>query len=200
MGQRFAELMFSPAAKALQARAGSRTAYARFERQDAPAQDRFGLRERDFIAARDSFYLATVGAGGWPYVQHRGGEPGFLKILDDQSLGFADYRGNKQFVTFGNLATNNRVSMFLMDYPNRRRLKLLGRARLVDDAGEAVLARNILGEEPPGVGAVMVSVEAFDWNCPQYITPRYTEAELEPLQAKLAALEAEVARLTAQRE
>lgn len=187
MAKRFAELMFSPAAKAMQAEAGSRDSYARLAAPGTPANDRFGAREREFLAARDSFYMATVSANGWPYVQHRGGPPGFLRLLDDRTLSFADRPGNRQFVSLGNLATDDRVSLILMDYPNRRRLKILGHARRVIDPGEST------------TGTMLVNLEGFDWNCPQYITPRYTEAEmielLAPVRARLAALEQENAEL-----
>lgn len=195
MTHRFAELMFSPAAKALQADAGSRDAYARLAAPGAPANDRFGARESAFIAARDSFYLGTVNEDAWPYVQHRGGPPGFLKVLDERTLGFADYRGNKQFITFGNLATDDRVSLFLMDYPHRRRLKILGHARLVDPARETALAARLVDPGALPTGMIVVTLEGFDWNCPQYITPRYTEAELRdllaPMRERLAELEQE---------
>src|SRR3954447_15201487 len=121
MALRFAELMFTPAVKAEQERLGSRTAYARAERPEAPARDRFGPAEAAFIAARDSFYVASVSETGWPYIQHRGGPPGFLKLLDDRTLGFADFRGNRQYVSLGNLKSDDRVALFLMDYPHRRR-------------------------------------------------------------------------------
>lgn len=203
MTHRFAELMFSPAAQALQTEAGSRRSYARLAGPNAPANDRFGPAEQDFISARDSFYMATVSADGWPYVQHRGGAPGFLKVLDDHTLGFADYPGNKQFVSFGNLVTDDRVSLFLMDYPNRRRLKILGRARRMDRDRDAALAARIIDQEQTA-GTLIVTLEGFDWNCPQYITPRYTEAEvmdvLAPVRARLAVLEQENAELRRARE
>ena len=194
MAHRFAELMFSPAAKALQEAAGSRAAYARFAGPDAPGNDRFGARESAFIGARDSFYMASVTPDGWPYVQHRGGLPGFLKVLDGRTLGFADYPGNKQFISLGNLATDDRVSLFLMDYPNRRRLKVLGHARHVEAGHEPALVARIADQGQPSPAlAIIVTLEGFDWNCPQHITPRYTEAELAtvlaPVRARVAALE-----------
>lgn len=175
MTRRFAELMFSEAAKALQTESGSRAAYARLAAAAGAATDRFGDMEADFIAARDSFYIATVTEDGWPYVQHRGGKPGFLKLLDEQTLGFAEYRGNKQFITLGNLETEDRVSLFLMDYPHQRRLKILGHARRLDR--ETVSAAGLAAEEA-WTTAVVIRLEAFDWNCPQYITPRFTAAEI----------------------
>ncbi len=190
MTHRFSDLMFTPQVKAVQERMGSRAGYARIAEPDYPARDRFGPDERAFIAARDSLYMATVTETGWPYVQHRGGPAGFLKVLDDRTLGFADYRGNRQYVSVGNLATDDRVSIFLMDYPNRRRLKILGHARLTEDP--ALLASLSEG----GAGAkvergMVIALEGFDWNCPQHITPRFTQAELAPLLDRLAAVEAE---------
>ncbi|MFA6116930.1 MAG: pyridoxamine 5'-phosphate oxidase family protein [Sphingomonas sp.] len=204
MTHRFGALMFTPHVKALQEEQGSRASYARFEAPDAPARDRLETREIDFIAARDSFYMATVSETGWPYVQHRGGPPGFLKILDDRTLGFADYRGNKQYVSIGNLATDDRVSLFLMDYPNQRRLKLLGHARTVDAESDPALLARLQDHYPAQVErGIVIALEGFDWNCPQHITPRFSEAELTealaPIRARLAALEAENAALKAAR-
>jgi len=180
MAHAFAARMFTPTVKALQARSGSRGSYARFEARDAPAQDRLGDAEASFLAARDSFYMASVSETGWPYVQHRGGPPGFLKVLDDATIGFADFRGNRQYVSSGNLLNDDRVSLILVDYPNRRRLKLLGRARLVEPDREAGL---IAALECPDYRArvergILIRLEAFDWNCPQHIIPRFTQAEI----------------------
>lgn len=205
MAHRFAALMFTLAVKAAQARLGSRGAYERFDAPEAPSNDRLGPGERAFIAARDSFYMATVSETGWPYLQHRGGPPGFLKVLDERTLGFADYRGNRQYVSVGHLGGDDRVSLFLMDYPNRRRLKLLGRARIVEEAGEPETIDRL---RDPAYKAriergMVIALEAFDWNCPQHITPRFTEAEigeaLEPLRRRMAALEAENEALRAGR-
>lgn len=182
MTYRFAELMFSPAAKAMQADSGSRATYARLATTGGRDSDRFGERERSFIASRDSFYIASVTVDGWPYVQHRGGPLGFLKTLDEQTLGFPEYRGNQQFITLGNLATDDRVSLFLMDYPNRRRLKILGHARRVDRDG--AIAQGMIGSDQASTGGIVIRLEAFDWNCPQYIAPRFTEAELTALQTQ----------------
>ena len=200
MAHRFAELMFSPAAKALQEASGSRASYARLAGPDASANDQFGPRETGFIGARDSFYMASATPDGWPYVQHRGGPPGFLRVLDSRTLGFAEYPGNKQFVSLGNLATDDRVSLFLMDYPNRRRLKVLGHARRINADHEPALVARIVGQDQSSSAvAILVTLEGFDWNCPQYITPRYTEAELTavlaPVRARIAALEQENASL-----
>lgn len=198
MTHRFSELMFTPGVKALQAADGSRSSYARLEQPDFPARDRFTAKEVAFIAQRDSFYMATVSETGWPYVQHRGGQPGFLKVIDDRTLAFADYPGNRQFISLGNLQASQRVALILMDYPNRRRLKLLGRASAADFGRDPNFGGrpDELGPDD-AVRGLVIALEGFDWNCPQYITPRFTEPELAPLRARLAALEAEVAELTA---
>lgn len=189
MTHRFAELMFTPTVKSVQQAHGSRGAYERFEEPDAPPRDRFGDAEREFIGRRDSFYMATVSETGWPYVQHRGGPVGFLKVLDDRTLGFADYKGNRQYVSTGNLMTDDRVSLFLVDYPNRRRLKILGHARLVDIRSEPETVERLQDSD---YGAriergILITLAGFDWNCPQHITPRYTQAEVDALMAPLAA-------------
>ena len=179
MANRFAGIAFTPAVKALQVEHGSRAQYERMERA-ATGDARFGDRERQFIAARDSFYMASVSETGWPYLQHRGGPKGFLKVLDDTTLGFADFRGNLQYVSVGNFSGNERVALFLMDYPNRRRLKILGHARVVD--GERVPAALVPADYPAQVErGIVIRVAAFDWNCPQHITPRYTEEEIRTL-------------------
>lgn len=159
--------------------------------------DRFGDAEAAFIAARDSFYMASVSESGWPYVQHRGGPPGFLKLLDDTTLAFPDFRGNRQYISLGNVTAQGRVALILMDYTRRRRLKLYARIEARDLAAEPELASLVaLGDyrgEPER--AFVLHLEAFDWNCPQHITPRFTEAEITaataPLHARLAELEAE---------
>jgi hypothetical protein len=200
MGHRFAEIAFTDAVKAQQARHGMRVAPGKHA-DHASAPDRLGPREVEFIAARDSFYMATVSETGWPYLQHRGGPPGFLRVLDSGTLGFADFRGNRQYVSTGNLSVDDRVALILLDYAGRRRLKLLGHARLVDVAEDAGLVERL---HPPGYvaraeRAVLIAVEAFDWNCPQHITVRYSEAEMDErsaaLRTRVAELEAEVARL-----
>jgi predicted pyridoxine 5'-phosphate oxidase superfamily flavin-nucleotide-binding protein len=194
MGSRYAQLAFTPAVKQLQERDGSRSHYARSEAA-ATGADPLGADEAEFIAERDSFYLATVSETGWPYLQHRGGPRGFLKVLDARTVGFADFRGNRQHLSEGNLAGNDRVSLILVDYPKRRRLKLLGRARMVE-AGEAsglIAQLADAGYAAHVERAVVIRVEAYDWNCPQHITPRYSELELgavlEPLRARIRELE-----------
>lgn len=158
-------------------------------------RDSFGDAEARFIAARDSFYLASVSETGWPYIQHRGGPKGFLRIADARTLVFADFRGNRQLLSAGNVAANDRVSLFLMDYSGRRRLKILGRARFLDPAAHPDLAAHV-APAPSRTRVeriVRIDVEAYDWNCPQHITPRYTADEVEavtaPLRAQVAALE-----------
>ena len=200
MSRAYAGIAFTPAVQALQSSAGSRGAYARLDRhEDAP--DRLGEMEKQFIAQRDGFYQASVGEEGWPYVQFRGGPAGFLKIIDDATLCYADFRGNLQYISAGNLSGNDRVSLILMDYAARRRLKIFGRVRIVnaDQEGDRVAALAMPGYRGKVERGVIISIEAFDWNCPQHITPRFTEAEIAeataPLHNELAMLRAKVADL-----
>jgi uncharacterized protein len=201
MGRRFAELAFTPLVKEQQEKHGSRYLYERSERSDNDG-DRLGDFEREFIAGRDGFYMASSSETGWPYIQYRGGSKGFLRILDDSTLGFADLRGNKQYISVGNLQHDNRVALFFMDYPHQLRLKILGRAEVHegDETAQKLLPELIVPEEKtPAERAVLIHIEAFDWNCPQHITPRYTieelEASLAPIRRQLKALEEENARL-----
>jgi len=191
-------IAFTPAVKAWQERLGSRAGYARMaEKRDW--QDRVTPDLAAFLAQRDSFYLATASAAGRPYIQHRGGPAGFLKAIDDKHLAFADFGGNKQYISAGNLSENDRASIFLMDYANRQRIKLWGRARVVED--DAGLLERLA--EPGYAGkperAVVFEIEAWDVNCPQHITPRYTDDQIAPaiakLQTRIDELEAEVAGL-----
>lgn len=197
MAQTFLHTMFGPGSRGLQEIAGSRAAYARMEAQAGEA-DILSTREDEFIAARDSFYMATISEDGWPYVQHRGGPAGFLKRLDGNRLGFADYRGNRQYLSTAHLAADDRVALFLMDYPNQRRLKLIGHARSSEDPADiaAVMPPDYAAEPER---AFVIDVVGFDWNCPQHITPRFTEAEIrqgtQPLLDELARLRARVAEL-----
>lgn len=173
----FGDIAFTDKVKAEQTRQGSRDIYAGMTARPAPSG--FSDREAAFIAARDSFYMATVSEEGWPYLQHRGGPAGFLKLLGPTTLGFADYSGNRQYVSVGNLQTDKRVSLFLMDYINRRRLKLLGHARVQDASAAPDLAARLSVDGEGKVERLFtIEIDAFDWNCPQYITPRFTEAEL----------------------
>jgi len=194
MGHRFAEIAFTPEIRAIQAQQGSRSSYASMD-EGEDYNHRLGAREAEFIAARDSFYLASVSETGWPYVQHRGGPAGFMKILDERRIGFADFSGNRQYVSTGNFRTDNRVALFFMDYPNRRRLKMLGRVRTVGLDEPEVLARLEDADYPAQVErGFVIEVEAYDWNCPQHITPRFTAAQVDQ---QLASLRAENQRLTA---
>ncbi len=200
MGHRFLELATSPAARLAQAEHGSRRAYARLE-GGAPVFDRLGPKEKAFIAARDSLYVASVNPDGWPYIQHRGGPTGFLRVLDERRLAMADLAGNKQYLTLGNLATDDRVALFLMDYPNRRRLKLLGRMRAADPGADPALAMALAGTAARAERAFVIDILAFDWNCPQHIVPRLTETEwadaLAPMRGRMERLALENAALRA---
>jgi uncharacterized protein len=179
MAHTFAKTMFSDPAKRLQREHGSRAAYERMAESGASEQ-KLGPDEVQFIAARNSFYMATVTPDGWPYIQHRGGETGFLKALDEGTLAFADYSGNKQYITTGNLSVNDRVALFLMDYPNQTRLKIIGHARVSEPGTDAALEDRVA--EPNEKARVerifVIDVVGFDWNCSQYITPRYSADEL----------------------
>ena len=187
MARAFAEIAFTPAVRAVQERLGSAAAYDKFLAPMAERGDRLGPEEAAFIAARDGFYQATVSSTGWPYVQFRGGPAGFLKALDERTIAYADFRGNRQYLSSGNLAGDDRISLILMDYANRRRLKIWGRAKLVDITADAVLVARL--HDPSYRAwperAVVITVEAFDWNCPQHIPQRLTLEELEPYLASL---------------
>jgi len=191
-------LVFTPAVKALQERHGSRRQY---ERVESVSRNELTDFEIDFLAERDSFYMATVGATGWPYVQHRGGSKGFLKVIDSHTLALADFRGNKQYISTGNLATDDRVALIMVDYPRQARLKILGRVEVLEgDAAVDWLERvRDPGEKTPIERVFVIHIEAFDWNCPQHITPRYTAEEIQsavhPLQEQLRAATEENERL-----
>lgn len=192
------DVAFTPSVKAVQARRGSRAAYAGVE-----ARGGFETRITDelarFLAERDSAYLATASAAGRPYLQHRGGPKGFIRVLDAHTLGWADYRGNRQYITTGNLAENDQAFLFLMDYARRARVKIWGRARVVED--DPALVRRLLpeGTRATAEQAVLFTVEAWDVNCPQHIPRKLDAAEVEEALARLrervASLEAENARL-----
>ncbi|MBL8897150.1 MAG: pyridoxamine 5'-phosphate oxidase family protein [Planctomycetes bacterium] len=194
MATNFRSIAFGPAVLAAQ-----QAAYGRTEAPPPIGEpDLLGEDEKRFLESRDSFYLASVNADGWPYVQHRGGAPGFLRVLDAERFAFPDYRGNRQLISVGNTSENARVALILMDYPSRTRLKILGEARtLTGAAAEPLLA---LWPEQKSIERVFeVRVHGFDWNCPKYITPRFTEAEVEdyvaPLRTRVQELERELARL-----
>lgn len=187
MRHAFANIAFTPAVREVQARDGSRAQYARaFESGDELRNAELGPDEAAFIHAQRSFYMATVSETGWPYVQHRGGAPGFLRVVDAKTLSFADLPGNRQFISVGNVANDDRVALILMDYTHRQRLKLLGRLSV---------------EESPGTGrterTMTIQVEAFDWNCPKYIPMRFeaddVQRALEERDRRIAELEAQLA-------
>ncbi|MFD1524539.1 pyridoxamine 5'-phosphate oxidase family protein [Pseudonocardia yunnanensis] len=200
MARKFAELMFTRAVRAAQARYGGR---ADRLLTAADPRDRLGPDEVEFLQTRDGFHLATVGETGWPYVQFRGGPPGFLQVLDERTIAWADFRGNRQYVSTGNLdpAGDARVAIIAMDHARQLRIKLLGTARIIDaDADPELTARvTVPGYRAVVERVVVVELAAFDWNCPQHITPRYTADELRdvvaPLVAELEQLRAENARL-----
>lgn len=182
MARAFARIAFTPNVQAFQARMGSRDAYRSAELGE-PETVELSSYEIEFIGARDSFYQGTVGENGWPYIQHRGGPAGFLKVLDARTVGYADFSGNRQYISVGNLDGDDRVSLFLMDYPGQRRLKIWGRAQLVDESTDPALIARL---ESPDYRAriergVIITIEAFDWNCPKFITPRFTESEAKQI-------------------
>lgn len=199
MGRAYTDIAFTPAVRAMQTHAGSRAAYEPLDHTE-DRRDRLTEREAAFIEARDGFYQATVSESGWPYVQFRGGPAGFVKVLDDRTLGFADFRGNRQYISVGNLQGNDRIAIIMVDYARRQRLKLLGRVRLVTATQDPELVSRL---EMPAYRArveraFVITVEGHDWNCPQHITPRFTEAEIHeavaPLQAEIGRLRAALAR------
>ena len=164
----------------------------------APERDPLGQAEAEFIAARDSFYLGSISEAGWPYVQHRGGPRGFLHVVNETTLAFADYKGNRQLLTTGNVSMNDRVALFLMDYQNRARLKILGHARVEDARAHPELVAQLADQtmQSSVERLVFIDVVSFDWNCPKYITPRYSIEEVEelaaPLRTRITELEAEL--------
>jgi uncharacterized protein len=189
MSRAFSDITFTPSVKAAQEQYGTREGNRNFELADDP-RNTLTKSEITFIQARDSFYQATVSENGWPYVQHRGGPPGFLKVLDAHTIGFADFCGNRQYVSVGNINADARIIMILMDYPRRRRLKLWGRARIVheDEQPDIIAAVGDSFYHAHIERAIVISIEAFDWNCPQHITPRFSEdeirAHIEPILAE----------------
>ena len=199
MSYGFLDIAVTPSVRAAQAAMGVDHLWRDFAGDRA--SDRFGQNEAAFIADRDSFYISTVSETGWPYVQHRGGPAGFLKIVDDRTLAFADYSGNRQYISTGNLAADSRACLILMDYKRRARLKIYAHAETLAPNAVPALVDLVA---VPGYRArieriVRLRLEAFDWNCPQHIVPRFTQAEIEeavrPLRDRLAALEAENAAL-----
>ncbi len=196
----FGSLVFTPVVKTLQERYGSRRQYARIEQLgDMPGG--LGPEERDFLGERDTFYMASLGETGWPYVQHRGGPKGFLKVIDERTIAFADFRGNKQYISTGNLMTDNRVALILVDYPRQLRLKILGRAEIFEGekAKEWLVKVRDTGYKATTERVYVIRIEAFDWNCQQHIIPRFTEEEirevLEPVERQMQKLEEDNKRL-----
>ena len=198
----FLDVLATPSVKAAQAANGSLGIYDSVSADRA--FDRFTDSEIAFIAARDSFYMASVSESGWPYVQHRGGPPGFLKVLDDKTLAFADFRGNRQYISLGNVAADDRVALILMDYPHRARLKILAHIEMrgLEEDPELAALLTLPGYKAKPERAFLLHLETFDWNCPQHITPRFTAEEVgqavQSLHERLQALEAENQALRAQ--
>ena len=197
----FLDIAATPSVRAAQAAMGSDRVYQDFK--GSRAFDKFTPNEASFIAQRDSFYMATVSETGWPYVQHRGGPRGFLKVVDEKTLAFANYRGNRQYISVGNLAADDRAALILMDYAGRARLKIYAHIKAVPLDADPALAQLVA---EPGYRAkperiLLLHLMSFDWNCPQHVTPRFTEAEIseavQPLRERLTTLEAENAELGA---
>ena len=203
MAQNYRHTLFDDAVKALQDQHGSRASYDKMDAGADGTPDRLTAKELAFIALRDSFYMASVNGDGWPYMQHRGGPAGFLRHIEGNRLGFADFRGNKQYISTANLAGNDRVSLFLMDYPNKDRLKLVGHARSIELADDPALVTSLMPEGYRAVPerAFLIDVIGWEWNCSQHITARFTEAEIsaaiQPMAAELNQLRAENAALHA---
>jgi hypothetical protein len=193
---KFGSILFTPVVRKLQERYGSRRQYERMA-SSSVTRENFTQFETEFLSERDSFYWASTSSTGWPYVQHRGGPPGFLKVIDDHTLAFADFSGNKQYITTGNLLTDNRVAMIFVDYPRQARLKILGRVDVFEGMEAATWLDRV---KVPGYKAVIervyvIHVEAFDWNCQQHIIPRYTAEEIHAavhvIEERVKALETE---------
>jgi predicted pyridoxine 5'-phosphate oxidase superfamily flavin-nucleotide-binding protein len=203
VSKHYGSIAFTDAVVGVQREYGSDGFYGRKRVQGnaAPGIDALTDDEREYLAERDSFYLATVSETGWPYVQYRGGPRGFLRVVDDHTIGWADFRGNLQYISTGNVGGDDRVALIALDYPHQRRLKIFGHARVVTVAEDPALVKSFADPDysTEVERAVLVTVEAFDWNCQQHITPRFSAAELEPhlapLRRQLADLQAENARL-----
>ena len=204
MAKNFAEIAFTESVKLQQQKYGSRRSYARMEQM--ARGNEITENEAEFIAQRDGFYLSTVGESGYPYVQFRGGPKGFLKVLDAKTLAYADFRGNLQYISVGNLIRNDKAALILMDYANRQRLKIYARIEVVEakDAPELIAQLQDTSYEAQVERAMLLHVEAFDWNCPQHITQRFTVEEIRemnaPLYEHVAKLEAEIESLKKQNQ
>jgi len=179
MAKNFATLAFTDAVKAMQEKAGSRASYARMESE--VYVDGLTDNEIGFIAERDSFYMASIGENNFPYIQHRGGPKGFIKVLNEKRIGFIDFRGNMQYITVGNMATNSNVALIMVDYPTKARLKILAKAEIVELKDDPSLFEmlNLEDYKFKPERMMVFHIEAYDWNCPQHITPRYTVEEIE---------------------
>jgi hypothetical protein len=188
MPRKFTEIAFTPAVKAAQERQGSREIYDRFEKS-GPANDTVTPEIEEFIDRLDGFYLGTVSSSGYPYIQFRGGKPGFLKVLDKKTLGFADFKGNVQYITVGNLSENNKAFLFLMDYRHRKRLKIWGRAKYVESDLELIERLQVPEYQAEIERVILFEIEAWNWNCPQHIPIRYSESEVAALKNRIAELE-----------
>jgi predicted pyridoxine 5'-phosphate oxidase superfamily flavin-nucleotide-binding protein len=200
MAHQFSSLTFTDNVKDVQREMGSRPANEKLTERGSP-NDIFSPSEKDFISHRDGFYLSTVGETGWPYIQFRGGRAGFLHVVDDRTLAYADVTGNRQYISTGNLRSNPRVALFLMDYPHQARLKILGTTEIIPWNEAPEWKSNLLFDDrsrPERV--VLIHLAAFDWNCPQHIPQRWTLEELKqtPLFERIQSLEAEVQRLRAE--
>ncbi|MEP2936085.1 MAG: pyridoxamine 5'-phosphate oxidase family protein [Gilvibacter sp.] len=199
MARNYAEIAFTDAVKKLQEKHGSRSGYDRMEKNQVV--DGLTINEVMFIRDRDSFYLASTGSTGYPYIQHRGGPKGFLKVLDTKRIGFIDFTGNKQYVSVGNIATNTKVSLIMVDYPRRARLKIYAKAKVVFLEEDPVLLDQLVLDEYKFKPERMIvfTIEAFDWNCPQHIIPRYTIDQINDVLASqkdyMTKLEAQVQTL-----
>lgn len=199
MAKNFAAIAFTKAVKEMQEKLGSRASYARMEKDSCV--DGLTENEIDFIAERDSFYMASFGENSFPYIQHRGGPKGFLKVLDAKRLGFIDFKGNMQYITVGNLTRNNNVALIMVDYPARARLKIYAKAEIVELKDDPSLfnALDLAAYKFRPERMMVLNIEAYDWNCPQHITPRYTVADIELAFAsqrnRITELETEIKRL-----
>ncbi len=188
MPRQFGTIAFTPAVKAMQEKMGSRENYERFVANGAD-NNTVTADIAKFISSMEGFYLGTVTSNGYPYIQFRGGKAGFLKVLDEKTLGFADFRGNVQYISVGNLSENDKAFLFLMDYRHRRRLKILGRAKVVEDDPVILAQVQDIDYAATVERAIVFDIEGYDWNCPQHIPVRYSQAEVEAMQARIRELE-----------
>ncbi len=192
MPRKFTEIAFTPGVKKAQTERGSREIYAKFA-QHGPENETITAEIAEFVAQMDGFYIGTMSSNGYPYIQFRGGEPGFLKVIDEKHLGFADFKGNVQYVTIGNLSENDKAFLFLMDYRHRKRLKIWGRARYVEEDPNLITSLQVPGYQAVSERAIIFEVEAWNWNCPQHIPIRYSEEEVKALQDRITELEQQLA-------